>query len=66
MQLGELIDEHFEFAFRRHGGDIAIGATVPPSSEVPRPARGRTHPGYGPITRISYSPVVRVNKTPRN
>ena len=56
MELGELIDEHFEFAFRTHHTVkiiIAIGALVPPSSEVPR---GRAHAGYGRIARISNFP----------
>jgi hypothetical protein len=39
--------------YASHGEDIAIGALVPPSSEVPR---GRAHAGYGRIARISNFP----------
>ena len=42
--------------------DIAIGAPVPPSSEVPRLARGRAHAGYGRITLISYDRVVSITE----
>ena len=52
MELGELTDEHFEYAFRRQHMvnspyvDIAIGVPVPPTSEIPRLAGGRAHAEY--------------------
>jgi hypothetical protein len=52
VELGELTDEHFEYAFRRQHMvnspyvDIAIGVPVPPTSELPRLAGGRAHAGY--------------------
>ena len=65
MELGELIDEHFEFAFRPHGEDIAIGVPVSPISELPWLARGHAHAGYSHITRTNYRPVVSNNGSPR-
>jgi hypothetical protein len=39
-----MIDKRFEFAFRRHHTvKIAIGAPIPPSSEVPPQPNASTH-----------------------